>query len=50
MIAACPCEQGCPACVGPTDAAAGRKTTALLMLSRVIGDKNIPELRRLIAG
>src|SRR5689334_4786265 len=49
MIAACPCESGCPACVGPADAAP-RKTTALLMLSRMIGDRNVSNLRRLIAG
>jgi DEAD/DEAH box helicase domain-containing protein len=50
MIAACPCETGCPACVGPTDAAVSRKTTALLLLSRIIGDKNVSMLRRLVGG
>jgi DEAD/DEAH box helicase domain-containing protein len=50
MIAACPCESGCPACVGPTEAAAQRKTTALLLLSRMIGDRNVPMLRQLVGG
>ena len=50
MIAACPCDAGCPACVGPTEAAAQRKTTSLLLLSRMIGDRNAATLRKLVGG
>jgi ATP-dependent helicase YprA (DUF1998 family) len=50
MIAACPCEAGCPACVGPTELTAQRKTTSLLLLSRMIGDRNVTMLRRLVGG
>ncbi|MET0591787.1 MAG: DEAD/DEAH box helicase [Polyangiaceae bacterium] len=37
MIAACPCDSGCPACVGPTETDGGRKATALLLLARLTG-------------
>jgi DEAD/DEAH box helicase domain-containing protein len=38
MIAACPCDSGCPACVGPAEEGGSRKETALLLLSRLTGD------------
>jgi DEAD/DEAH box helicase domain-containing protein len=36
LIAACPCEQGCPSCVGPSgDLAPGTKEAALAILDRL---------------
>jgi DEAD/DEAH box helicase domain-containing protein len=36
LIAACPCEQGCPSCVGPAgDLAHGAKEAALVILDRL---------------
>ncbi len=35
LIAGCPCEGGCPACVGPSDAGP-RKATALFLLGRMV--------------
>ena len=38
LIAACPCEQGCPSCVGPTgDLAPHAKEAALAILDRLCG-------------
>jgi len=38
LIAACPCEQGCPSCVGPAgDLAPRAKEAALAILSRLCG-------------
>jgi DEAD/DEAH box helicase domain-containing protein len=37
MIAACPCDGGCPACVGPTEVDGARKATALLLIGRLTG-------------
>jgi DEAD/DEAH box helicase domain-containing protein len=37
MIRGCACEGGCPACVGPTEAAEGRKRTAVVLLERMMG-------------
>jgi DEAD/DEAH box helicase domain-containing protein len=46
MIAGCPCDGGCPGCVGPTEAqestrrgetSGGRKLTALRLLGRMVG-------------
>lgn len=37
MIAACPCEAGCPSCVGPVaEVGAQGKRTALLLLERIL--------------
>jgi DEAD/DEAH box helicase domain-containing protein len=39
LISACPCENGCPSCVGPTaDRGERTKEVALEILSRVCGD------------
>jgi DEAD/DEAH box helicase domain-containing protein len=35
LIAGCPCEHGCPSCVGPADAGE-RKATALFLLGKAI--------------
>jgi len=39
LISACPCENGCPSCVGPTaDRGERTKEVALEILARVCGD------------
>ena len=41
LISACPCENGCPSCVGPTaDRSERTKEVALEILRRVCGDMN----------
>ena len=37
VLAACPCENGCPSCVGAT-AGEGAKTTLLSVLDRMLGE------------
>ncbi len=42
LISACPCENGCPSCVGPTANRSERtKEVALEILRRVCGDMNL---------
>lgn len=39
LVEACPCEDGCPSCVGPSgEVGEGAKNTARLMLREVLGD------------
>src|SRR5581483_634710 len=39
LISACPCENGCPSCVGPTaDSGERTKEVALEILARISGD------------
>jgi DEAD/DEAH box helicase domain-containing protein len=44
LIAGCPCERGCPACIGPTEAR-GRKELALAVLGRIGGRPTAPRER-----
>ncbi len=37
MIDGCPCEAGCPGCVGPSETGPGRKGKALWLLGRMTG-------------
>lgn len=37
LIAGCPCEAGCPGCVGPSDAGP-RKATALFLLGKMVAE------------
>ena len=48
LISACPCENGCPSCVGPTaDRSERTKEVALEILGRVYSDAQFDQLRRM---
>ena len=50
LIAACPCSDGCPSCVGPAEAVGGRGKEVALALLRTILDEGREPLDRVEEG